>query len=111
MGDGHHVWASAEWVLMVRNGFLREEGDNLVIGSGVLPDWLDQREVLLFGPAPSDFGQVLVEILPRGEEAEVRWNGEWRGTPPRIEVRLPGFRPVDPDVRVRSVLTARRGPS
>ncbi|MBP2687710.1 MAG: hypothetical protein H6Q81_2615, partial [Deltaproteobacteria bacterium] len=29
MGDGHHAWASAEWVLMIRNMFVREEGDRL----------------------------------------------------------------------------------
>jgi hypothetical protein len=25
MGDAHHVWAAAEWVLMLRNCFLRKE--------------------------------------------------------------------------------------
>ena len=33
MGDGHHVWAAAEWVLMLRYCFLREEGDTLVLAS------------------------------------------------------------------------------
>jgi hypothetical protein len=36
MGDAHHVWAAAEWVLMLRNCFLRKEprAHFLVIGSG-----------------------------------------------------------------------------
>jgi len=29
MGDGQHVWAAAEWVLMMRNCFVREEGARL----------------------------------------------------------------------------------
>lgn len=28
MGDGQHGWAAAEWVQLVRNLFVREEGEN-----------------------------------------------------------------------------------
>ncbi|MFP5344729.1 MAG: hypothetical protein ACLGGU_03675, partial [Gammaproteobacteria bacterium] len=31
MGDGQHVWAAAEWVLMIRNCFVREEEDRLIL--------------------------------------------------------------------------------
>lgn len=108
MGDGHHVWASAEWILMIRNGFLREEGDRLVLGSGVFPSWLEQPEAVAFGPAPTKFGRVAVKILPRDGNADVLWTGDWRGDPPRIEVRLPGFPPVDAESGQRSV-RLRRG--
>jgi hypothetical protein len=108
MGDGHHVWASAEWILMVRNSFLREEGDRLVIGSGVFPEWLDQPETLSFGPAPTEFGRASVKILPRRETAEIQWAGNWRGNPPHIEVRLPGFAPMDAEAGERSVLLSRK---
>jgi hypothetical protein len=108
MGDGHHAWASAEWVLMVRNGFLREEGGRLVLGSGILPAWLDQPEPVTFGPALTDFGEVSVAILPLRDKAEVRWTGKWRGVPPRVEVRLPGFDPVDSAPGTRSVHLSRR---
>jgi hypothetical protein len=107
MGDGHHVWASAEWILMVRNSFLREEGDRLVIGSGVFPEWLDHSETLSFGPAPTEFGPASVKILPRGETAELQWAGEWRGNPPHIEVRIPGFAPMDAEAGKQSVLLSR----
>ena len=32
MGDGQHVWAAAEWIIMVRNLFIREEGNTLLFG-------------------------------------------------------------------------------
>jgi GH15 family glucan-1,4-alpha-glucosidase len=35
MGDGQHVWAAAEWVLMLRNCFVREEGNGLILCSGM----------------------------------------------------------------------------
>jgi hypothetical protein len=109
MGDGHHVWASAEWVLLIRDGFLREEGDRLVLGSGIFPAWLDQPEPLSFGPAPTEFGRVSVTVTPRDREVEAEWTGEWRAGPPRIEVRLPGFEPVDATAGERSVLLSRGG--
>jgi hypothetical protein len=40
MGDGHHVWAAAEWVFMVRNCFVREEGDRLILCAGIGERWL-----------------------------------------------------------------------
>ena len=110
MGDGHHVWASAEWVLMMRNGFVREEGDRLVLGSGIFPQWLNQPEALTFGPAPTEFGPVFVRIVPKGTQAEVQWTGDWRGVPPHVEVRLPGFAPADADAGKRSVLLSREDP-
>jgi hypothetical protein len=95
MGDGHHAWASAEWVLMIRNLFVREEGERLVLASGIFPEWLEAEGPISFGPAPTAFGEVRVEIARRGDRAEVRWSGSWRGAPARVEVRLPGFTAVD----------------
>lgn len=107
MGDGHHAWASAEWVLMVRNMFVREEGERLVLASGILPEWLEADVPISLGPAPTSFGEVRVEILPRGRRMEVRWSGSWRGAPPRVEVRLPGFAPVDAPAGQESALLDR----
>jgi hypothetical protein len=109
MGDGHHVRASAEWALMMRNAFLREDGGRLILASGIPSSWLDQGEPLSFGPGPTPFGKVQVDILPAGGRIEVRWDGDWRGEPPPIEVRLPGFAPVFPEAGQRKVLLERGG--
>lgn len=95
MGDGHHAWASAEWVLMIRSMFVREEGERLVLASGIFPEWLEAEGPISFGPAPTSFGEVRVEIVRRGRRAEVQWSGSWRGAPGSITVRLPGFTAVD----------------
>lgn len=110
MGDGHHAWASAEWVLMIRNMFVREEADRLVLVSGLLPGWLRERSPVSFGPAPTSFGDVSVEVRFLGEKAEVRWSGSWRAEPPRIEVRLPGFDAADAEADAGSVLLFPGGP-
>jgi len=95
MGDGHHAWASAEWVLMIRNMFVREEGERLVLASGILPEWLEAAGPVSLGPVPTSFGEVRVEIVRGGRRPEVRWSGSWRKEPSRVEVRLPGFTAVD----------------
>ena len=97
MGDGQHVWAAAEWVLMVRNCFVREEGNRLILGAGVASRWLVVGSPLTFGPAPTAFGTISVSINPGGEGGErttVSWQGDWHAEAPAIEVRLPGYRPV-----------------
>lgn len=90
MGDGHHVWASAEWVLMVRNCFVREEGDRLILCAGIPPRWLAQETPIQFGPAPTRFGTVSVTITPApGGTPEVTWEGDWHDGEPEIDVQLP----------------------
>jgi hypothetical protein len=91
MGDGQHVWASAEWVLMMRNAFLREEGDGLVLGAGLFPSWLAQQRPLSFGPAPTAFGPVAVTVIPDERKVTVKWEAQWRDASPSITVCLPGF--------------------
>ena len=94
MGDGQHVWAAAEWVLMIRNCFLREEGRTLILGSGLRAAWLDTPGELAFGPAPTTFGPVTVTLRRSAEELRIAWETAWRGEPPSIEIRLPGRAPL-----------------
>jgi hypothetical protein len=102
MGDGQHVWAAAEWLLMVRNGFVREEGlDRLVLCSGLPPGWHDQPATLSFGPAPTSFGPVSISVRVEEQAMTVSWSGQWHAAAPAIDVHLPGY----------SRMTARRDQS
>jgi len=92
MGDGQHVWAAAEWLLMVRNGFVREEGlDRLVLCSGLPPAWCDQPATLSFGPAPTSSGPVSVSVRVEEQAIMVSWSGQWHISAPVIDVHLPGY--------------------
>ncbi len=96
MGDGHHVWASAEWVLMIRNCFVREEGEHLILCAGIPERWLDQNTPIRFGPAPTAFGTVSISITPDSSNPpRVEWQGDWHRSAPPIEIRLPGFAPIN----------------
>ncbi|WP_367870886.1 hypothetical protein [Luteolibacter sp. Populi] len=86
MGDGQHGWAAAEWVMMIRNCFVREEAEELVIGSGILKEWGDAG----FGPTLTAWGPVLVRL----EGSRIFVEGKWRGAAPWLRVEVPGFAPV-----------------
>lgn len=95
MGDGQHVWAAAEWVLMMRNLFLREEGETLILGSGLLSEWLVPGASLSFGPTLLRSGKVTVSFsVPSGGRVRAEWKGHFRARAPKIEIRLPGREPV-----------------
>ena len=73
MGDGQHGWAAAEWVMMIRNLFVREEGDRLIVGSGLFEEWFESDEDICFGPTLTPWGPVTVRIVrPAGEPTAFR---------------------------------------
>lgn len=95
MGDGHHVWASAEWVLMVRHCFVREEGGQLILCEGIPARWLEQEQPIHFGPAPTAFGAVTLSLWPNpGAQPRVEWQGDWHREAPDIVLALPGYERV-----------------
>ncbi len=94
MGDGQHIWASAEWVLMLRNCFVREEEETLVFCSGLLPNWVLSGKIMSIRNAPTHFGTVSVIVEPSPHGWTVHWSGVWHGKQPAVEIRLPGHPPV-----------------
>ena len=108
MGDGQHVWAAAEWVLLLRNMFVREEGlDTLVLCSGIPPEWLPRGEKIFFGPARTDFGEISL-TLTRDENIRVSWRAKWHDKAPILQVGLLGSEKIQADPGVTSV--ELRGP-
>ncbi|MCH9691802.1 MAG: hypothetical protein K0U59_07045 [Gammaproteobacteria bacterium] len=96
MGDGQHAWAAAEWLTMQRNCFVREEGEALILASGLPPEWLadgSAQAPLRFGPAPTEFGTLTLEIQP-GNRPRVCWSANWYRQKPTVEIRAQGYRPV-----------------
>ena len=92
MGDGQHVWAAAEWIMMLRNCFVREEGNSLIVGAGVRREWMEQEEPFYIEGTLTPFGEVGIMFRPlSGGEVECNVQGNWRYTPPAIELQVPGY--------------------
>lgn len=94
MGDGQHVWASAEWIMMMRNMFVREEEAErmLILCSGIPEEWLKPKETLFLGPTQTLYGEISVTIRVK-EHIEISWQACWHNAAPRMEIRLPGHEP------------------
>lgn len=98
MGDGQHLWAAAEWTLFLRHCFVREEAAQadgparLIVASGLKPEWWEQSGAA-FGPTLTPHGPVTITVEPNSRAPRIRIEATWRGAPPLIEVRLPGFAP------------------
>ena len=96
MGDGQHGWAAAEWIMMIRNMFVREEGARLIIGSGVPPSWLqpdNHRRSVAFGPTATSLGRVEVGFIATdgGVEADIQCQAHQQQSVP-VDVCVPGFK-------------------
>ncbi|PTY05166.1 hypothetical protein DB347_16990 [Opitutaceae bacterium EW11] len=92
MGDGQHIWAAGEWALMIRNCFVREEGQRLVIGSGVPVRWIpEDGKPASFGPTLTPWGRVTATLRRRPDGVMVGLAAEWRGRAPALEIAVPGF--------------------
>ena len=93
---------------MIRNCFVREEGQHLVIGAGIPERWLAQDEAISFGPAPTSFGTISLSIVRKpGGLAKVSWQAEWHGAPPPMELRLCGYPPTTVGGEQNSVCLSR----
>lgn len=111
MGDGQHGWAAAEWVMMIRSCFVREEEDRLIIGSGLFAEWFESEEDLLFGPTLTRWGRVTVRIARPAIEPTLVIDAHWLGQPPRVDVEIPGFRKVSGIHCSQSLVLERDGPA
>ncbi|MBP6342893.1 MAG: hypothetical protein KA403_03055 [Candidatus Omnitrophica bacterium] len=93
MGDGQHVWAAAEWILMVRNMFVREEleANTVILLSGIPKEWIRDQQLLSLGPTLTPFGDISVSLNVQGENVQVNWQAAWNGQPPSVEINLAGY--------------------
>ncbi len=96
MGDGQHAWAAAEWLLMMRALFVREEADHLIIGSGLPERWFSDEMPtdMHYGPTATPWGPVTVQVQRRGTDWHLRFDADWHDRAPPVQVRVPGFEPI-----------------
>ena len=110
MGDGQHVWAAAEWILMVRNCFVYEEEApaRLILCQGITPDWYEASGEASFGRTLTSFGSISVTVKVHQGKAVVSWEATWLNQEPILEIRLPGFMPVTAKPKDSSALLSPR---
>ena len=93
MGDGQHAWAAAEWILMMRSLFLREEPEALIVGSGMPEEWFEKADRLAYGPTATRSGPVAINLVKDSARWHLTVDARWFGRPPEVRVNIPGFIP------------------
>lgn len=89
MGDGHHGWALADFLLAVRNALIFEEDAHLVITPALPEAWCAEMNVIKVEDAPTYFGKVNFTIAFGERNATLVVTGDWRAAPEYIEWNLP----------------------
>jgi hypothetical protein len=84
-----HGWWAAEYVALLRNMLVREEGSGLVLGSALSPGWLRPGQRIAVRGAPTTRGTVSFELASTEGGATLRWRADVpEGTP--LSMPLPG---------------------
>lgn len=91
MGDGQHGWAAAEWVMMIRHLFVREEQDRLILGSGLFAEWIQEEKSISFGPTLTPFGSIQLSFKLVEENLQLDIDFQKKEPNCNLEVRVPGF--------------------
>ncbi len=91
MGDGQHGWAAAEWIMIMRNMFVREENQSLILFSGLFPSWINSGADISFGPTLTPYGQIKVWLLQHEKQTFAKVDAKWHNEQPRIVIDLPGY--------------------
>ena len=110
MGDGQHVWAAAEWVLIIRSCFVSEETDPpvLVLCRGIYEKIMEKVKKLYFGPSPTIFGLVSIQITNNKKETVIEWEGKWHnGKEPCIVIDFPEKKPLRVETGTSKVILTR----
>ncbi|HEX2065015.1 MAG TPA: hypothetical protein VHE80_11410, partial [Acidimicrobiales bacterium] len=95
MGDGHHGWAAADFLSLVRNLLVRETGpDGLALCTMLPDDWIGEE--LEVRGAPTHLGRLSFGLEWRRGRAHLRWelvpHDDLAGTAVRLSA--PGLDPA-----------------
>lgn len=90
IGDGHHGWAAADFILLLRNMLFMEENNRLII-TPVLPlNWLKKKEKITVRQAPTYFGVLEYTIeINSPKELILNLKTDFDKKPKFIEWNLP----------------------
>ncbi|HEX2950673.1 MAG TPA: hypothetical protein VHV83_14090, partial [Armatimonadota bacterium] len=68
-GNMPHLWTAAEMIALIRDMFVREEDDSLILGMGIPEDWLQPGARFGVRDMPTNLGPVsyFVVVQPDGE--------------------------------------------
>jgi hypothetical protein len=89
-GDGHHGWASAEWLLLVRALLFLEHKRTLTITPALPVEWLQTPGEVSVENAPTLFGALTYTLRWHDPDAlTLHLAPRWHTPPREVDWRLP----------------------
>jgi hypothetical protein len=89
MGDGHHGWSAAEFLLLVRNLLIFEEEDRIVLTPILPQEWTWEGAVVQVERAPTYFGPMGFRIEFRKDTVLLDIEEQFWERPSGFEWNLP----------------------
>ncbi|MFP4331892.1 MAG: hypothetical protein ACLFQJ_01205 [Campylobacterales bacterium] len=69
MGDGHHVWASAEWIKAINSAFVLEASSSIKLLEGIKKEQL--IDGVEFGPLNTPYGKISLKAKQKANTVEI----------------------------------------
>lgn len=89
MGDGHHAWADAEVLHLIRNLVLVEREDRLEFFPLDIPEWFSDNAELRGVDLPTLFGRVSLRVEARKTVLRYQLSTNWHRVPEGLTLFLP----------------------
>lgn len=76
IGDMPHTWVGAGVINSIRGLFFYEDGETLVVGAGVKPEWVEGENSIRIADAPTRYGRVNLEMRNDGGSVVIELSGD-----------------------------------
>ncbi len=86
-----HGWFAAEYVVLLRNMLLREQGAELQLMSALSPGWCKPGDNIEVKNAPTHFGKLDMRAQFRGDGMSLELAHQFSSPPRKIVLHLPWF--------------------
>jgi len=84
-----HLWAAADYIILVRNMLIREQESDLHLLSAIPPSWLEPGKRTVAERAPTQFGQLSMVVSADAEGLRITLDPPRRNPPARVILHLP----------------------
>ena len=88
---GPHGWFAAEYIALIRNMLVREQGNDLHLLSVLSPAWAAPGDTITVRKAPTLFGTVGLKAAFRSNGMVLDLEADFRSKPEKILLHLPWF--------------------
>jgi len=95
IGDMPHTWVGSEFLQVVRSMFGYEDGQALILGAGLKPEWLTEADGVAISGFPTQFGTLSLSARERDGELTIVVGNGLRPAPDRCAFILPRGRGVE----------------